>query len=301
MSEDGVLLDVKNLCVYFSGEEGIVRAVEDVSFQIPKGKMFALVGESGCGKSVTALSILRLIRPPGEIVRGDIIFDSEELLKFSEKQMRRIRGKRISMIFQDPRSSLNPVYPAGEQVAEVIRLHRARNSDEGWAQAVQILRKVGINDAEERACAYPHQLSGGMCQRVMIAMAVCCEPELLIADEPTTSLDVTVQAQILALLESLRAERGMSVLLLSHDLSVVAERADEVAVMYASRIVETCGCKQLFRDPLHPYTRILISAIPNIRSSKKRIKENYAGEPPSNLNPPRGCPFNPRCPVVQKR
>jgi ABC-type dipeptide/oligopeptide/nickel transport system ATPase component len=247
MSEDGVLLSIKGLSVSFFMEEGIAQAVQEVSLCIKRGETFALVGESGCGKSVTALSIMRLVpSPPGEIVAGEIVFDRRNLLELSEKRMRSIRGNKIAMIFQEPMTSLNPVYTVGEQIAEAIRLHQRKSTGEAWADAVEMLRKVGISDPQQRVSEYPHQMSGGMRQRVMIAMAISCKPALLIADEPTTALDVTIQAQILDLLDELQKREGMSILLITHDLGIVAERAEDVAVMYASRIVDVAEGERLF-------------------------------------------------------
>jgi oligopeptide transport system ATP-binding protein len=237
MSREDILLSIKNLSVTFFTEEGQVRAVQDVSFDIPRGKTFALVGESGCGKSVTSLAIMRLIpNPPGEITGGSIEFDGTNLVDLPENDMRHIRGNKIGMIFQEPMTSLNPVFTIGDQIVEAITLHQKKSYDEAWAETVEILRQVGIADPQQRVAEYPHQLSGGMRQRVMIAMAISCRPALLIADEPTTALDVTIQAQILDLIGELQKQNNMSVLLITHDLGVVAERADEVAVMYASRI-----------------------------------------------------------------
>lgn len=246
MSKDGILLSIQGLSVSFFTDEGVVKAVQDVGFSIKKGKTFALVGESGCGKSVTALSIMRLVpEPPGKIVGGEIVFEGRNLLALSEKEIRRVRGNEVAMIFQEPMTSLNPVYTVGDQIVEAIKLHQKKNTSEAWADAVEMLRKAGIADSQQRVREYPHQMSGGMRQRVMIAMAASCEPVLLIADEPTTALDVTIQAQILDLLDELQRQNGMSILLITHDLGVVAERAEDVAVMYASRIVEVADSQRL--------------------------------------------------------
>jgi len=297
MSNNGVLLSIQGLSVSFFTEEGVARAVQDVSLSIKQGKTFALVGESGCGKSVTALSIMRLIPdPPGKIVGGKIMFRGRGLLELSERQMRSVRGNRIAMIFQEPMTSLNPVYTVGNQIVEAIRLHQKKSTSEAWANAVEMLRKVGIADPDRRVHEYPHQMSGGMRQRVMIAMAVSCEPALLIADEPTTALDVTIQAQILDLLDELQAQNGMSILLITHDLGVVAERAEEVAVMYASRIVEVADSGSLFEKPLHPYTQGLLKSLPRLGLSAKRL-QTISGTVPEPLHFPPGCKFHPRCSI----
>jgi len=268
-----------------------------VSFSIKKGRTFGLVGESGCGKSATALSIMRLVpAPQGKIVGGEIVFDGRNLPALSENQMRQIRGEKIAMIFQEPQTSLNPVYTVGNQIAEAIRGHQKKSRKEAWAVAVEMLRKVGIADPARRAHEYPHQFSGGMQQRVMIAMAASCEPALLIADEPTTALDVTIQAQILDLLDDLQKQNGMSILLITHDLGIVAERAETVAVMYASRIVEVAETQKLFAGPLHPYTRGLLKSLPRLGFSGKRLR-TISGNVPEPLHFPRGCKFHPRCPT----
>ena len=297
MDGNGALLSVENISTHFFTEEGVARAVQDVSFSIKRGKTFALVGESGCGKSVTALSIMRLVpAPPGKIVGGDIIFDGQNLLALSENRMRQVRGNKIAMIFQEPMTSLNPVYTVGNQIVEAIKLHQGKNSSEAWADAVGMLRKVGIADPQQRVHEYPHQMSGGMRQRVMIAMAVSCEPALLIADEPTTALDVTIQAQILDLLDELQEQNGMSILLITHDLGVVAERADDVAVMYASQIVEVADSQELFAEPLHPYTQGLLKSLPRLGFSAERL-QTIPGTVPEPLHFPSGCKFHPRCPI----
>jgi oligopeptide/dipeptide ABC transporter ATP-binding protein len=297
MSKSNVLLSVNNLSVDFFTEDGQVGAVQNVSFEISKGSTFALVGESGCGKSVTALSIMRLIpSPPGEIVAGEILFRGRQLLELKEKQMQRIRGDRIAMIFQEPMTSLNPVYTIGDQIVEAIRHHQKKSMSEAWAAAVEMLGRVGISDPQQRVMDYPHQMSGGMRQRVMIAMAVSCEPSLLIADEPTTALDVTIQAQILDLLDELQKQNRMSILLITHSLGVVAERADKVAVMYASRIVEVADSQPLFAEPLHPYTQGLLRSLPRLGYTGKRLP-TISGTVPEPLHFPAGCKFHPRCPV----
>ena len=297
MRENEIILTVKNLSTHFTSEEGVAKAVQEVSFSIKKGGTFALVGESGCGKSVTALSIMRLIpSPPGEIVNGEIDFNGRSLLGLSEKRMRVIRGNKIAMIFQEPMTSLNPVYTVGEQIVEAICLHQRKSKSAAWSDTVEMLRKVGISDPEQRVSEYPHQMSGGMRQRVMIAMAVSCEPSLLIADEPTTALDVTIQAQILDLLDELQEQNEMSILLITHDLGVVAERADDIAVMYASRIVETAKSEGLFAEPLHPYTQGLLKSLPRLGFSGERL-ETIPGNVPEPLHFPSGCKFHPRCPI----
>lgn len=297
MSEDSVLLSIQGLSVSFFAEAGVARAVQDVGFSIKKGKTFALVGESGCGKSVTALSIMRLVpAPPGKIVAGDIVFEGQNLLALSEKEMRRVRGNKIAMIFQEPMTSLNPVYTVGDQIVEAIRLHQKKNASEAWADAVEMLRKAGFADPQQRVLEYPHQMSGGMRQRVMIAMAISCEPALLIADEPTTALDVTIQAQILDLLGRLQTQNRMSILLITHDLSIVAERADNVAVMYASRIAEVADSQSLFAEPLHPYTQGLLKSLPRLGFSGRRLR-TIPGTVPEPLHFPAGCKFHPRCTI----
>jgi len=297
MDNDGILLSVKGLSTHFFAEKGVAKAVQDVGFLIKKGRTFALVGESGCGKSVTALSIMRLVpEPQGRIISGEIIFEGENLLTLSEKQMRRVRGNEIAMVFQEPMTSLNPVYTIGDQIVEAITLHQKKSSSEAWADAVDMLQAVGIADPQQRAREYPHQLSGGMQQRVMIAMAVSCEPALLIADEPTTALDVTIQAQILDLLDELQKQNGMSILLITHDLGIVAERAEDIAVMYASRIVEVADAQRLFAEPLHPYTQGLLQSLPRLGFEGKRL-HTISGNVPDPLHFPTGCKFHPRCPT----
>ncbi|MDD5326526.1 MAG: ABC transporter ATP-binding protein [Phycisphaerae bacterium] len=297
MENNGILLSVKDVSTYFFTEEGVAKAVQGVSFSIKKGKTFALVGESGCGKSMTALSIMRLVpAPAGKIVRGEIIFGKRDLLGLSERRMCSIRGNKIAMIFQEPMTSLNPVYTVGNQIVETIRLHQRKNAKEAWADAEEMLRKAGISDPGQRVHEYPHQMSGGMRQRVMIAMAISCQPALLIADEPTTALDVTIQAQILDLLDELQGQIGMSILLITHDLGVVAERADDVAVMYASRIAEVGESQKLFAEPLHPYTQGLLKSLPRLGYTEKRL-QTIPGTVPEPLHFPLGCKFHPRCPI----
>jgi len=306
MNQDDILLSVRGLSVSFftdacperSRRDGVIRAVQNVSFSIRKGRTFALVGESGCGKSTIALSILRLVQQPqGQIVSGEIVFEGQNLLTLSEKQMRQIRGNKIALVFAEPMTSLNPVYTVGDQIAEVIKIHRKKSAGEAWADAIESLAKVGIANAEQRAHQYPHQMSGGMQQRVMIAMAISCKPKLLIADEPTTALDVTTGAAILDLLDELQNQNGMSILLITHDLGVVAERADDVAVMYASRIVEMAESQQLFAAPYHPYTRGLLRCLPrsSISNPRSRRLQTIPGAVPQPPHFPSGCKFHPRC------
>jgi len=276
-----------------------VRAVDGVTFHIDSGELLGVVGESGCGKSITALSIMRLISPPGKIVGGEIVFDGKNLLKLSDAEMRQIRGDDIAMIFQDPMTSLNPVFTVGEQIAEALRLHRKLSRKAAREAAIQAMREVSIPDPARRVDDYPHQLSGGMRQRVMIAMALACDPKLLIADEPTTALDVTIQAQILELLDELRRSRELAVLLITHDLGVVAEVADRVAVMYTGRIVEESSVEELFARPKHPYTEGLLRSVPKLTAAdvaKKKRLETIEGTVPSPTNLPPGCHFAPRCP-----
>ncbi|HXF43753.1 MAG TPA: ABC transporter ATP-binding protein [Pyrinomonadaceae bacterium] len=291
------ILEIKNLAVEFRTKAGVVRAVDDVDLEISDGEAVGIVGESGSGKSVTALSILRLIKPPGKITCGSIKFKGEELLNASEARIREIRGRHIAMIFQDPMTSLNPVYTVGEQIAEVIRLHRKLGRKEAWFKAVEALDEVAIPSPEKRAKDYPHQLSGGMRQRAMIAMALACEPDLLIADEPTTALDVTIQAQILELLSNLRKSRNLAMLLITHDLGVVAEATEKVFVMYTGRIVETAVSKDLYYDPKHPYTIGLFNSLPDtaLKAGEKRRLQAIPGSIPVPINLPPGCHFYQRC------
>jgi len=292
------LLEVRNLSTHFFTKRGEVPAVDKVSFTLKRGETLGLVGESGSGKSVTSLSIMRLVGVPGKIVGGEVIFKGRDLLKLSEDEMRRIRGNDIAMIFQDPMASLNPVYTVGEQIAESIRLHQQVNHREAKNRVIEIMKSVSIPDPGRRVDDYPHQLSGGMRQRVMIAMAVSCNPELLIADEPTTALDVTIQAQILELLARLQEEFKLGLLLITHDLGVVAETADRVAVMYAGKIVEEAPTRELFKSPKHPYTEGLLRSVPRISkaSADKRTRlETIEGTVPNLLDLPVGCHFAPRC------
>jgi len=293
-TETQPLLEVKNLKTYFFTEDGIVKAVDGVDFYVRPGEVLGLVGESGCGKSVTSLSIMRLIGIPGKVVDGDIYFEGKELLKLPEADMVHMRGNRMSMIFQQPQSSLNPVFKVGDQVAEVLQIHQKMGKEESWKRAVELLRLVGIADPEKKAHAFPHEVSGGQAQRVMIAMALALNPQLLIADEPTTALDVTIQAQILDLMRDLRTRMNTAVILITHDLGLIAEMADRVAVMYAGRIVEHTDVRTLFAQPLHPYTQGLIASIPILGVVKDRL-DVIPGSVPNLVNLPPGCRFAPRC------
>jgi oligopeptide/dipeptide ABC transporter ATP-binding protein len=288
------LLDISGLTVRFRTERGAFAAVDGLDLRVARGEFLGVVGESGSGKSVTARAVMGLVRPPGRIAGGSIRFDGEELVGRSDAELQRLRGKRMAMIFQEPMSSLNPVFTVGEQIAEVVRLHDRLPRAAAWARAVEMLARVGIPAAAERAASYPHQLSGGMRQRVMIAMALACDPELLIADEPTTALDVTIQAQILDLLRRLRDELALTVLLITHDLGVIAEQADRVVVMYAGRVVEEAPTGQLFERPLHPYTRGLLDSIPDLDRSVEELPA-IDGVVPAPLALPPGCRFAPRC------
>ena len=293
------LLDIKGLKTYFYTEEGVVRAVDGIDLHIDRGETLGVVGESGCGKTVTALSIMRLIAiPPGKIVEGQMLWMGRDLVTLPPAQMRKVRGKEISMVFQEPMTSLNPVFTCGEQIAEAIRLHEGLGRRDAMAKTVEMLKLVHMANPERRVKEYPHQLSGGMRQRVMIAMALSCNPKLLIADEPTTALDVTIQAQILELLNELKAKIGMAVLLITHDMGVIAETAQRVMVMYAGKVVEEAPVKALFKEPLHPYTQGLLRSIPRIdlAATKKQRLEAIPGVVPSLLNLPKGCKFEPRCP-----
>jgi peptide/nickel transport system ATP-binding protein len=293
------LLEIKGLKTHFFTEEGVVRAVDGVDLRIDKGETLGVVGESGCGKTVTALSIMKLIAmPPGRIVEGQMLYQGKDLVTLPAAQMRKIRGKEISMIFQEPMTSLNPVFTIGEQIAEAIRLHEGLGRRDAMAKTVDMLKLVHMANPERRVKEYPHQLSGGMRQRVMIAMALSCNPKLLIADEPTTALDVTIQAQILELLNELKAKLGMAVLLITHDMGVIAETAQRVMVMYAGKVVEEAPVKDLFKEPLHPYTQGLLRSIPRIdlAATKKQRLEAIPGVVPSLLHLPKGCRFTPRCP-----
>ncbi|MFZ0533275.1 MAG: ABC transporter ATP-binding protein [Anaerolineales bacterium] len=288
------LLEVRNLKTYFYTEDGVVKAVDGVDFTVGRGEVLGLVGESGCGKSVTSLSIMRLIGVPGKIVEGEITFEGRNLLELSESEMVHMRGNRMSMIFQQPQSSLNPVFKIGAQVAEVMQIHQNMGKEESWNKAVELLTLVGIPDPESKAHSFPHEVSGGQAQRVMIAMALALNPQLLIADEPTTALDVTIQAQILDLLRDLRTRMDTAVILITHDLGVISEMADRVAVMYAGRIVEQADIRTLFKKPVHPYTQGLMASIP-VLGTVKDVLDVIPGSVPNLVNLPPGCQFAPRC------
>jgi len=292
------LLEIRDLSVHFFTEEGVVRAVESVGFEIHPEEILSLVGESGCGKSVTGLSILRLIpSPPGRVVSGEILFDGLRLLELEEKEMEKVRGNEIAMIFQEPMTSLNPVFTIGDQIMEAILYHQRLDRTEARRKAIEMLDRVKIPSPETRIDAYPHQLSGGMRQRAMIAMALSCQPKLLIADEPTTALDVTIQAQILQLLKEIQREMGMAVMLITHDLGVVSEIADRVAVMYAGRIVEVAPIEAIFRQMRHPYTRGLLDSIPRLEERRERLNA-IPGQVPNPMDLPVGCKFHPRCSLI---
>jgi peptide/nickel transport system ATP-binding protein len=292
------LLEVRGLRTYFASERGEVRAVDGVDFSLERGRTLGIVGESGCGKSVTALSIMGLVpQPPGRIAGGEVLFEGKDLLKLPAQQLRDLRGDELSMIFQEPMTSLNPAFPVGEQVAEALLRHKNIGKKEADNQAIEMLRRVRIPSPERRARDYPHQLSGGMRQRVMIAMALACNPKLLIADEPTTALDVTIQAQILELMRALRAELGTAIILITHDLGVIAELADEVIVMYAGKVIERCAAERLFSEPHHPYTVGLLGSIPRLHMQQERLSA-IEGFVPDAASPPAGCRFHPRCPFA---
>jgi oligopeptide/dipeptide ABC transporter ATP-binding protein len=297
MSSNNTLLKVRDLRTYFNTEDGLVKAVDGVSFSIDTGETFAIVGESGCGKSVTAFSVMGIVpSPPGRVVGGTIEFQGKNLLDYSEREMRHIRGGQISMVFQEPMSSLNPVFTCGNQIVEAITLHQNVRGAEADRLAIEMLDKVGIPAPAQRFREYPHQMSGGMKQRVMIAMALSCNPKLLIADEPTTALDVTMQAQILDLIRDIQEDSDLAVLLITHDLAVVAETAQRVGVMYASKMVETTDVTSLYADPLHPYTQGLFRSIPRLGTRTPRL-ETIPGNVPNPLHFPTGCKFHPRCPI----
>ncbi len=289
------LLDVRNLTVRFYTQDGVVHAVNGISYQVNEGETVAIVGESGCGKSVGVMSLIRLIpQPPGKITDGEVWFEGENLLEISEDELRHVRGNRIAMIFQDPMTSLNPVLTIGYQISEALQLHLGLSRSEARARSIELLKMVGIPDAEKRLDDYPHQFSGGMRQRVMIAMGLSCNPKLLIADEPTTALDVTIQAQIIDLVKRLRDELGMAVIWITHDLAVVAGLAQRVLVMYAGKIIESGNVRDIYHDPRHPYTLGLLNSIPRLDKVGRRL-EPIEGLPPDLLSPPKGCPFAPRC------
>ncbi len=295
---DNSLVSVRGLCVYFFTEEGIVKAVEGIDLDIRKGETLGLIGESGSGKTVSALSMLQLLPiPPAKIMSGSVFFENEDLLKLSDEKMRKIRGGKISMIFQDPMTSLNPLYSVVDQIGENLRVHRNMDPEEAITEAIKMMKEVGIPDAEKRSKEYPHQFSGGMRQRIMIAIALSCRPALLIADEPTTALDVTIQAQVLNLIDELKEKYQTSVLYITHNFAVVAEIADRIAVMYAGYIVEEHTCLQCFEEPAHPYTRDLLSSIPRVDRKLTHL-EVIRGSIPNLIYPPSGCRFHPRCKEV---
>ncbi|MFH1454544.1 MAG: ABC transporter ATP-binding protein [Armatimonadota bacterium] len=292
------LLEVNNLKTHFLLEEGVLKAVDGVSFSLNKGETLAIVGESGSGKSVTSLSIMRLITPPGKITSGSIIFNGDDLLKYSQDEIRKIRGDRISLIFQDPFTSLNPVLTMGEQLTEGLIIHKNMDKNKALETALKILKKVHIADPEKRIKSYPHELSGGMRQRVMIAMALICNPEIIIADEPTTALDVTIQAQILELMRELKDELDSSIILITHNLGIVADFCDKVLVMYAGSILEEAPVNDIFNDPFHPYTKALLKCLPRLDTENKGELPSIKGQPPELINAPAGCRFAGRCEKV---
>ena len=293
-SDNERLLEVRGLKTYFFTEAGVVKAVDGVDFYVNRGEVLGLVGESGCGKSVTAFSIMRLVGVPGKVVAGEVLFDGDDLLKVNDAQIRRVRGNKITMIFQQPTSCLNPVFKVGDQISEVLEVHQTLGKEAGRTRAVELLRLVGIPEPEKRIDSYPHEMSGGMAQRVMIAMALACMPEMLIADEPTTALDVTIQAQILDLLRNLQTETGTAIILITHDLGIVAEMCERVAVMYAGRIVEEADVETLFGQPKHPYTVGLLGSVPVLGVVKDKL-DVIPGSVPNLINLPPGCQFAPRC------
>ena len=294
------LIDVQNERLSFFTPAGEVKALNDVSFRMNTGEVLGIVGESGSGKSVTAYSLLGIVPHPGRLLNGSLSFNGKRLESMNEKQLRSIRGNQISIIFQDPMTSLNPVFTVGGQIIEAIRLHTGKAKKEAWARGVELLRLVGINEPERRMRQYPHELSGGMRQRVMIAMALACEPKLLIADEPTTALDVTIQAQILDLMQSLRKSLGMAIILITHDLGVVASMCEKIAVMYAGKIIEYGTIDEVFYEPRHEYTKGLLQSIPLLDTSEKQPLKPIPGSPVDMLNLPSGCPFAPRCVACMK-
>jgi peptide/nickel transport system ATP-binding protein len=296
-----VLLEVRGLRTSFDGESGEVRAVDGVDFCVARGRTLGIVGESGCGKSVTALSIMGLVpKPAGRIAGGEIVFEGEDLVRLPEARLRELRGDKLSMVFQEPMTSLNPAFPVGEQIAETLLRHRVMRKHEARERAIEMLARVRIASPARRAADYPHQLSGGMRQRVMIAMALACNPQLLIADEPTTALDVTIQAQILELMRALRAEFGTAIMLITHDLGVIAELADDVIVMYAGQVIERASVARLFAEPQHPYTIGLLGSIPRLHLERERLAA-IEGFVPDAAAPPSGCRFHPRCPFAVEK
>ena len=302
MSDNDIILQVKNLRTYFKTDAGVVKAVDGVNYELKKGEVLGVVGESGSGKSVTSLSIMKLIpSPPGEIVDGEIIFDGRDLLKLSEKELQKVRGDRVSMIFQDPMTSLNPFLRISTQLMETIQLHQGLDKEAAKAKAIEMLTLVGIPAPEKRVDNYPHQFSGGMRQRVMIAMALSCNPEVLIADEPTTALDVTIQAQILDLIKELSNKLNTAVIMITHDLGVVAGMCDRIAVMYAGKVVENASNDDIFNDPKHPYTEGLIKSVPRLDKANSQRLYSIEGQPPNVIDLPECCPFHPRCEKVMEK
>ena len=299
MESNRPLLDVQGLVTHFYTDDGVVKAVDGVDLEVFPGEIIGLVGESGCGKSVTSFSIIGLVDPPGKIIGGRILFEGKDLLKLSDDQMQEVRGNQISMIFQQPQSCLNPVFTVGSQIVEVFEIHEKISKKEAWRKSIDLLRVVGIPDPEKKANAYPHELSGGQAQRVMIAMALALNPKLLIADEPTTALDVTIQAQILLLLADLRTKFNTSIILITHDLGVISEMADRVAVMYAGKVVEETSVRSLFKNPLHPYTVGLIASVPVLGQIKDSLS-TIPGNVPNLIGLPPGCRFKTRCEARQK-
>jgi len=297
----GSLLEVRGLRTVFDTPQGEIPAVDGISFHVKRGEIVSLVGESGCGKSVTAFSLLRLLTPPGRIAAGEVLLDGVDLLQLSEAEMRKVRGNRISMVFQEPTTALNPVLTVGFQIAEAIMLHQGKRKKQALADAVEMMHLVSIPEPELRSREYPHQMSGGMLQRAMIAMALSCKPDLLLADEPTTALDVTIQAQILALMKQLSREYGVAMILITHNLGVVARYADRVQVMYAGRIGESGGARQLYRRPRHPYTHGLLKSVPRLDAVRTEKLSSIEGQPPDPGSPLTGCPFRPRCTFATER
>jgi oligopeptide transport system ATP-binding protein len=296
------LLEVKGLTTQFSTQDGVVKAVDDVSFYVNEGETLGIVGESGCGKSVSVLSVMRLIpQPPGKIVAGEVLFQGKDLVKASDEAMRQVRGNKIAMVFQDPMTSLNPVLTIGRQIREALELHLGMNKAQSRVRASELLKMVGIPEAEARLDDYPHQFSGGMRQRAMIAMALACGPTLLIADEPTTALDVTIQAQIVELVKQLRDELRMAIIWITHDLGVIAGLADRMQVMYAGHVVEEAPVKELYRNPRHPYTLGLLGSLPRLDEARREKLKSIDGLPPDLIDLPPGCPFEPRCVYTVER
>jgi peptide/nickel transport system ATP-binding protein len=295
---EDILLDIQGLKTHFFTEDGVVRAVDGVDIYVKKGECLGVVGESGCGKSQTMMSVMRLISPPGRVVDGKVLYDGKDLLDLPEREMSKIRGNKVSMIFQQPQTCLNPVFRIGDQIAEVLQIHQGMGRKDGMDRAIELLRMVGIPEPAKRAQSYPHEISGGQAQRVMIAMALACQPQLLIADEPTTALDVTIQAQILDLMRGLRSKTNTSIILITHDLGVVAEMCERVVVMYAGQVVEEADVKTLFAKPLHPYTKGLLGSTPVLGQVRDKL-DVIPGTVPNLLNPPPGCRFEPRCQICQ--